>query len=275
MNGINPTDTARLRENARCYRNAGVILTTACNLRCPRCFQGDRSQWPDQHAGTTLAQYERILRRLQEQRVHLRNLYLTGGEPTLHPDLSAVVQMTRDWRAAEQIIVVTNGVDRNLEDYGQADIVRISDYGAINRLDAQRLKKQGGRRVVLHRVVHLPWPGPLSTSPAPDVPAECSCVMLEFCGDRVWPCGFAATRNAEGSLSVEENFWYELVNGDPHRQKVCWGCLANRKAQGHKLPPLTLEWGLWESSIGGTLTPRLRCRWLRQLYRAVYYGRGR
>lgn len=274
MVGATREQTLLIERNARCYESAGIMLTTACNLRCPRCSQGDKSQWHGSLPQTTMEQHNRILDRLAEQSVHLRMLFYTGGEPTLCPQLKEMISETKRRSAADRIVVVTNGVDRNIEDYGEADVVSISDYGAINRLDAQRLRKQGGRRVVVHRVVHDPWPVEPDDS-VDDIPADCRCVRLEFCGDRVWPCAMAEMGNAEGSLSVEENFWYRFVMGDPCRQAICHGCLANKRRAERRSRPVTFEWGVWGSPIGGTIVVPWRLNWLRRLYRAAYYGKRR
>jgi len=221
----------------------------------------------------TWNQYVRILQRLQEQRVHLNTLHFTGGEPTLWPYLVEAIDLAKQLRIARTIRVVTNAVDRNANDYGVADIIHVSDYGAVNRLDWQRLKRQAGRRVKVQKTVHLPWP---YGRPSPDnMPADCGCVNLAFLGDRVYPCGFAAARDTPGWLSVDDNFFYRFVNGRPHEQELCRTCLSNRKNKVDHMAPLTVEWGVWDSPIGGTFSLSGPGMWIRRLYRRWFYGPGK
>lgn len=263
------TEAARLiGKLSRCYSNALLYVTLACNLRCPRCFLHDVEAEKRRYM-MTWEQYERILQRLCDQRIHLGTLHFTGGEPTLWPLLKRAIHRARERHIADTIRVVTNAVDRRAEDYGDADIIHVSDYGAVNRMDWRRLKIQAGRRVKVQKTVHLPWP--YQTVGQDNLPADCGCVNLAFLGDLVWPCGFAAARNAPGSLGVEENFYYRFVNGDPYRQELCRACLSNRKNKVEHMAPLTMEWGIWDSPIGGVLSWSGPAMWLRKIYRRMAF----
>lgn len=215
----------------------------------------------------TQDEYERILQRLQDQVAGLNTLHFTGGEPTLWPHLRWAIDRAKEMKIANRIRVVTNAVDRTIDDYGQADYITVSDYGAQNRLDWLRLKRTGSGRVHVLKTVHLNWP--YIEIPENNLPAECGCVQFSFLGDRVWPCGFAVARNAQGSLHIDEPFYSRFVNGHPREQELCRTCLSNRKNKIPHMAPLTFEWSFWESDVGGTLSLRGPGMRIRSLYRKL------
>lgn len=84
--------------------NVFLHLLTGCNLRCRHCYIN-----PDQH-GTNTLDMDTIDRWLSlfARRHPVANLVLLGGEPTLHPDLAAVVKRARELGYAS-ITIDTNG----------------------------------------------------------------------------------------------------------------------------------------------------------------------
>jgi len=249
----------------RRYHNALVYVTKRCNLRCPRCFLSDLNA-EQRHYEMTWIQYVRIIHRIKEQGLMLNVLHFTGGEPTLWPHLKEAIAYARQQRIARWIRVVTNGMDRTIEDYGQADIVHISHYGAINRQDILRLKQQGQWRVKVQYTVHLPWPFPDN----PDaLPSDCGCINMAFLGDRVYPCGLAAARETETFYDVESNFYDLLVANTPCYQTLCRTCLSNRKNKQHHMTGMTAEFGVWDSPISYLWDFKTKGLWLRKLYRRL------
>jgi len=79
-------------------------ILTSCNLSCRHCYIN-----PEQHGHQTLpfATIERWLKAFQAK-AHQANLILLGGEPTLHPDLAAVVKSARALRF-HSVTIDTNG----------------------------------------------------------------------------------------------------------------------------------------------------------------------
>jgi MoaA/NifB/PqqE/SkfB family radical SAM enzyme len=67
-------------------RRADVKLGFACNNRCLFCAQGDRRD------ACGAVPFEEVLARLVTARSGSRSLVLTGGEPTLHRRIVAIVQ---------------------------------------------------------------------------------------------------------------------------------------------------------------------------------------
>lgn len=72
---------------ARAPYKADLAITYACNNACPHCYnEPDRFEM----ASLPLADWFRILDKLSE--IGIPHLILTGGEPTLHPDLAAIIR---------------------------------------------------------------------------------------------------------------------------------------------------------------------------------------
>lgn len=63
---------------------AQLVVTRRCNLSCAYCFEYDKTSWP-----VPYGELERRLEKLHDLRTWV--VCLTGGEPTLHPDLSKIV----------------------------------------------------------------------------------------------------------------------------------------------------------------------------------------
>jgi len=256
-------DTRRLLSNEKAYHDALIYVTMVCNLRCPRCFLGDLPA-EKRKCMMTWEQYETVLRRLREQSVHLRVLQFTGGEPTLWPLLKQAIRRAKELKICDHIRVSTNAVDRVAEDYEGADSIAVSHYGAVNRHDILRLKRTFPGKTRILCVDHLPWPFPEGPDTS-TVPADCNCVLLTFLGDRVWPCGFSAARGVEGSVSIQDNFYYQFVNGNPKVQTLCSQCLSNRNYRAKHLDGLTVEMGVWDSDLVRIWGIKSKLLWLRRI----------
>jgi cyclic pyranopterin phosphate synthase len=83
-----------------------ISLTDKCNMRCVYCMTEDMVFQPND-ALLTAAEIRRLVQIFA--RVGVDKIRLTGGEPTVHPDLLAIV---RDIRAAgiTRISMTTNGL---------------------------------------------------------------------------------------------------------------------------------------------------------------------
>ena len=84
-------------------RNVFLHLLTACNLSCRHCYIN-----PAQHGTTTLPkstvlEWLPLFARPEKE----SNLVLLGGEPTLHPDLPAIIRAAKSLRYA--VTVDSNG----------------------------------------------------------------------------------------------------------------------------------------------------------------------
>ncbi len=98
---MNSSRTVAFSKNAA---NVFFHILTACNLRCRHCYIN-----PAQH-GTQTLDIETISSWLQVFAAQERaaNVIFLGGEPTLHPDLSAAVKTARNL-GFQSITIDTNG----------------------------------------------------------------------------------------------------------------------------------------------------------------------
>jgi len=107
---------------------ACVVFTSGCNFICPYCHNPDLAAGPVQGAGS-LHDPEAIFSFLERRRGQLQGVAITGGEPTLQPDLIEFCQQVR--RMGYKIKLDSNGtmphvlerlLDQNLVDYLAMDI---------------------------------------------------------------------------------------------------------------------------------------------------------
>ncbi len=83
----------------------GIIeITTRCNLSCPTCF-ADAGGGFD----LTLAQVETILDRLLETEGQPEVIQISGGEPTIHPQLLDILAAAKK-RGIRHVMLNTNGL---------------------------------------------------------------------------------------------------------------------------------------------------------------------
>jgi len=246
------------------YHKAIVRVTRKCNLGCPDC------KWRGEHGTKSEMSWEdwlNIVTETQKRNVQFDVVLFTGGEPTLWPRLPVAIGMVKGAAMARHISVVTNAVKRNVDitDYGDADAIHISEYGAINRWNILRLKRQNRRRVHVHHVVHVPTDVREAETP---LPAVCECVSMFFSDDKVYPCSVAAQYQFNG-CHIKDDFVAHLRGIDPLRQDACKTCFNNRRNRSDREVPFVFEWYLWESSIGHMIALPWRLNWLRRVYRKV------
>ena len=74
-------------------RVAATIFTGCCNFRCPFCQNGDVVLHPGQ---LPLFDEEEVLRLLQKRKGILTGVCVTGGEPTLQPDLAVFLKKIKE-----------------------------------------------------------------------------------------------------------------------------------------------------------------------------------
>ena len=83
-----------------------IDITDECNLECPVCFA---ASGPGRGGFKTLAQIGKMLDTLVESEVEPDLLQISGGEPTLHPDILRIIEMAKA-RPIRHIMLNTNGV---------------------------------------------------------------------------------------------------------------------------------------------------------------------
>jgi uncharacterized radical SAM superfamily Fe-S cluster-containing enzyme len=145
-----------------------IPITSACNFRCPICYTINRNEDAFTLSGD---EFERILDRLFEARPDLDIINFTGGEPTLHPELSSFLARCRD-RGIRRLTVSTNG-HRLLE---EGTVARFADLDArivlsLHTLDPVRDRRLSARETVAdkERVLDLLEKHDVATTLLPSV----------------------------------------------------------------------------------------------------------
>jgi pyruvate formate lyase activating enzyme len=103
-----------------------VLFLPSCNLRCPFCHNHELAMHPERFSTYP---WESIQERLKALRGWLDGVCITGGEPTLHPDLPELLNRIHELGLAVKLD--TNGtrpamldflISKNLIDYLAMDI---------------------------------------------------------------------------------------------------------------------------------------------------------
>ena len=71
-----------------------VLFTSGCNFRCPYCHNPDLVR--GQNKQSVALSEERIYDFLEKRRGFLDGVVISGGEPTLHNDLSSICQNIKE-----------------------------------------------------------------------------------------------------------------------------------------------------------------------------------
>ena len=71
-----------------------VLFTSGCNFRCPYCHNPDLVR--GQNKQSVALSEERIYNFLEKRRGFLDGVVISGGEPTLHNDLSSICQNIKE-----------------------------------------------------------------------------------------------------------------------------------------------------------------------------------
>ncbi len=85
-----------------------ISVTDRCNFRCTYCMPLEGLPWLPK---ADILSYEEIVAVVEQLApLGLRRIRLTGGEPTIRPDLTALVRQLRAIPGVEDIALSTNGV---------------------------------------------------------------------------------------------------------------------------------------------------------------------
>jgi cyclic pyranopterin phosphate synthase len=85
-----------------------ISVTDRCNFRCLYCLPLEGMQWLPKQEILSYEEIAEIVRQLAP--LGLRRLRITGGEPTIRPDLASLVRQLRAVPLIEDISLSTNGV---------------------------------------------------------------------------------------------------------------------------------------------------------------------
>ena len=85
-----------------------ISVTDRCNFRCQYCMPLEGLPWLPKDDILRYEEIAEIVRQLAP--LGLKRIRLTGGEPTIRPQLARLVRMLRDISSVEDIALSTNGV---------------------------------------------------------------------------------------------------------------------------------------------------------------------
>lgn len=105
-------------------------ITNDCNLACPKCFTYNR---PDRRYYKTPEDTRRIIDRILERSGGVQLVNLTGGEPTLHPQLDRILAECRR-PGIGRVTMNTNGI-RLAADRGLARMLKDAGVQVVLSLD--------------------------------------------------------------------------------------------------------------------------------------------
>ena len=128
-----------------------IEVTEACNLRCPTCFA-------DSDVGKyySMAEVEKMLDTVVENEGYADVVQISGGEPTIHPQIIEILEMAKSKRI-KALMINTNGVriakdeefvrrladfKGNFEVYLQFDGFREETYKTIRGVDLREVKEK-------------------------------------------------------------------------------------------------------------------------------------
>ena len=239
-----------------------LMTTYACTLSCPKCVQ---KPYRDNLEKGMMSEDEFISVVAALKNTPPKKMIISGGEPTLWPLLKkAIATVKREIGC--QVEIYTNGLGRVGEDYGQADIVSISNYGSINKTDMLRLKKQLGKRVRIMNScqVQLPFENVGNDT----LPAICNCYNPSFVRSSVYRCPVAGLNRLGEQSSLEYDNEY-LKNNEKllFNQDVCRDCLANLNARIKYNSDAILEVSGWGTSMCYMINLGRFSRMARKIYR--------
>ncbi len=128
-------------------RVTSVIFLPGCNFRCPFCHNADLVLFPEK---ASEVDQRGMMGYLEENSDFLDGVAITGGEPTIHPDLPDLISRIRS--LGLQVKLDTNGTNpdmlRDLIDANMIDGVAMDVKGPLD----ERYDKFSGVKTPLEKV---------------------------------------------------------------------------------------------------------------------------
>lgn len=205
----------------------GIAATYRCNLSCKYCNRFlDQLPWLD--SDLSLDSLEKAGKLVHQAGINPNKARITGGEPTLHPDLPGICRIVREaWNPTLRIVVLTNKTQ---------PLVLIQQYNA-------RYSWDGPEKAQRHR----PWmisPVDLGLQPKKGFNGQ-DCWVQRGCGRLFDTFGFAACVFA-GALG-------RILGLDPYQPLpvlemgagFCQHCICSL--------PRGKQWAIWKAAQQGEL----------------------
>ncbi|MDR1604282.1 MAG: radical SAM protein [Gracilibacteraceae bacterium] len=104
-----PLDCGFCARHARRATLVEIEVTERCNLRCPVCFMSAEERRGEAPPDPTLEELGRTFEHIMQATTPQTAIQVTGGEPTIRPDLPAIIRLGRSV-GFEFIEINTNGL---------------------------------------------------------------------------------------------------------------------------------------------------------------------
>jgi uncharacterized radical SAM superfamily Fe-S cluster-containing enzyme len=136
-----------------------IEITDRCNLDCPLCFA---ESGPSGSYLMSLGEFKDRVQRLIERKGRLDILMLSGGEPTVHPQLAEMLEWAYNSPLIGHILLNTNGIliaeDKKLQQTLLGVFERLELYLQFDSLSSSTISALRGASAILeHKQRALSW----------------------------------------------------------------------------------------------------------------------
>lgn len=153
-----------------------ISVTDRCNFRCVYCMPKEGLQWLPKADILTYEEITEVVRQLSP--LGLRRLRITGGEPTIRPDLESLVRQLRSIDGIEDIALSTNGAKLP----SMARSLRAAGLDRIN-MSADSLRPERIAAIARRDLGFDPIAAALAAEEAGLSPIKINCVVLRGTND--------------------------------------------------------------------------------------------
>ncbi|HSJ63786.1 MAG TPA: GTP 3',8-cyclase MoaA [Gemmatimonadaceae bacterium] len=163
-------------QHGRSIEYLRISITDRCNFRCVYCMPQEGLPWLPK---AEILSYEEIARIVAELApLGLKRLRITGGEPTIRPDLERLIAMLRAVPEIEDIALSTNGV--RLPEMAAA--LRESGLDRVN-MSADSLRPDRIESIARRRLAFDPVRSALAAEEAGLLPVKINVVVMRGVND--------------------------------------------------------------------------------------------
>src|SRR5687768_7700729 len=174
--GTRPSPMSAIDQFGRTIDYLRISVTDRCNFRCLYCMPEAGLQWLPK---SEILSYEEIAEVVtQLAPMGLRRLRITGGEPTIRPNLDELIRMLRGIPGVEDIALSTNGV--RLPQI--AELYRSAGLDRVN-ISADSLRPERIAKIARRNLGFDPVAAARAASKAGLAPIKLNCVVMRGIND--------------------------------------------------------------------------------------------
>ncbi len=134
------------------------LCSKTCNLKCKHCYI-EKNPYKNEEDFISIEKIKEALLQVRSQR--LSSIYLTGGEPLMHPDFNQILRMCLK---VSNTTVMSNGVMindkkarflRKIDDESQFETIYRISLDSINEIENDNLRGRGSFRKAICAIMSL------------------------------------------------------------------------------------------------------------------------